>query len=542
MAFLAENKKSHIVFLIAACAIMLSIAFFQCYRTTHELQWAADPDFDRDISFARGAMEGNFGQDPNFKGAYLWYNPMLFSMEAVIARVSAVPLNIVAVRGGAYLNLLGPIFFFVMCLMLFGWDVALGALLSFLFLASGNILGWGAATYSPWLYPVCFAQFIFYTNILLSHKAFSSQKYFWFGLLGFSIGLNFLAHAAPTLLLILIMLFIQSQKIHKAAREKSYSLVKKFFLQGATTFAFFVIAASPLLYFVAGKYHLHQVNRVIFEYSEGIFLPSHFIEMAKANLNISFLISLIGFVWFYKKFHHQLTRKIIFSWLIFSIAMYMYSTLVAVADYKLKIHLPGTVPAFHYFFYLKALQSVFFGFGFVFLVNLLLAFFTGRIPKKIGGILLVAIVLICAFAYFPFYKNRKDFVLLRGQAITKQNETDKIEVYNYIVNNIPSDKVILCEWDQSLFPVMATARKMVSINPTFSNPYLDYNERENARNSMLQLLKTGLPTSAKQLFSKYEVSFALLSRKDLGEYKEMPEILGEQVFKNGMFVLFRVNN
>ena len=229
--------------------------------------------------------------------------------------------------------------------------------------------------------------------------------------------------------------------------------------------------------------------------------------------------------------------------------MYVYSTLVSVADNKFHIHLPGTVPAFHYFFYLKALQSVFFGFGFIFLITPAIKWTVNLSNRKkatnrkrdYANIFFVMIVLICAFIYFPFYQNRADFVLLREQAIAKGNEKDKIEVHDYILQNISDDMVILCEKDPSIFPVMATGRKMVSIAFTFSNPYLDFDRRENDRNNMLLFLKAGEPISAKQLFSEYDVSFVLLSTKELNEYKTFPLMLGQTVFKNAAFTLFRLN-
>src|SRR5215813_2506349 len=151
---------------IAAFAIMLLLAFIQCYRTVHDLHWAYDPDFDRDIAFARGLLEGHYGQDPNYQGAWLWYNPLLFSIEALIHKVSNIPLNIIAVQAGVYLNILGPIFFFLMVRRLFDYRLALAASLFYLFINSGDVRCWGAPTYTPWLFPVCFAQFIFYTGII----------------------------------------------------------------------------------------------------------------------------------------------------------------------------------------------------------------------------------------------------------------------------------------------------------------------------------------------------------------------------------------
>src|SRR6202012_4098352 len=86
-------------------------------------------------------------------------------------------------------------------------------------------------------------------------------------------------------------------------------------------------------------------------------------------------------------------------------------------------------------------------------------------------------VLLCAMLYFPFYRQRDDFTVIHALALAKQNDQDKIDVYRYIVQHIPSDKVILCEEKFSIFPVMATARKTVCVSVLFSNPYLDFYKR-----------------------------------------------------------------
>jgi len=540
-----KNKAGFIL----AMLLMLLMAFMQCYKTTRDLRWAADPDFDRDIAFVQGTVDGHFGKDPNYQGEYLWYNPLLFSIETFIVKVSGLPVHDVVTRAGTYLNLLAPIAFILMLIFLFDHKVALASLLSYLFLASGNILGWGAATYSPWLYPVSFVQFIFYLNIVLCYQAFSRQNIFWFLALGIGIGISFLGHTAPTVLIILILISIQVGKIRKTLKEKDYSSLKKYISQGMVTFAAFVLAGFPLLYYIVGKYHLHLINRATFEYAEGIFIWNNFFGMIKANISISFLVAIIGFVWFYKNFHHALIRKIIFNWFFISIIMYIYSTLVAGLDSKFSIHLPGTVPSFHYFFYLKAVQSVFFGFGFISILKLLWTsvndFIKNRAVKIRKGNyfnqFFIIAVLLCSIIYFPFYKNRQDFVLLREQAIVKENDKDKMEVYHYIMQNISSDKVILCEKDPSLFPVMATARKMVSIAFTFSNPYLDFDKRENDRNNMLLFIETGQPPEANPLFAAYQVNFVLLSNNEFKKSKHISALLGEKVFRNSTYSIFAVN-
>ena len=135
---------------------------------------------------------------------------------------------------------------------------------------------------------ILFCQFVFFIDMFLCYKVFSSQKYSWFIWLGAAIGLSFLAHAAPVILIILIMASIQGRKIFASIIAKSYGLIKKYFFQATFCAIFFILAAFPLLYYIVGTYHLHTINRLPMDYTDGMFYLSHYMEMVKENLSISF--------------------------------------------------------------------------------------------------------------------------------------------------------------------------------------------------------------------------------------------------------------
>jgi len=533
---LKDNTKYWLV-----CIIMIIAAFVQCYKTIHDLHWASEPDFDRDIAYIRATLNGNYGQDPNIAGQYMWYNPMLFLMETLAVKLTGLPINIIVARAGAFINLLSPITFFFMATKLFDFKVGLAAFLSFLFLVNGNLPCWGGATYSPWLISDTFSQFLFYISIFFCYKAFVEQKLFWFIILGASLGLTFLGHSAPVFIIILIMVSIQGQKVIKALRAKEYPAIGKFFLQGGVTIIPFIIFAFPFLYYVYGKYHFHFVNHEILECAPGIFARKETLTLLKLNITFSLPISVIGLVWFYKKFENPILRKIVWNWLFICLGMYIYESVQPTTDHIFHINLPDTIPAFHYFFYLKALQSVFFGFGFIFLLSKAVQWVNSLNKKsftlKFSNNLVIACVLLYTLCYYPIYSHRADFVDLREQAIQKGNEKDKIEVYNFITKNVQLDNVLLCEHDLSLFPVMPTAIKMVSVETFFSNPYISYTQREDDRNAMLSYLSSATPASAIKLFSDYKVSVILLTNKDYAKYKSPAFATDKVIFKNDSFTL-----
>ena len=314
-----------------------------------------------------------------------------------------------------------------------------------------------------------------------------------------------------------------------------------YFLQGAVTVIPFIIFAFPMLYYVYGKYHLHFVNRIILECAPGIFARKETFTLLKLNVTFSLIISIIGFVWFYRNFKNTVLRKLIWCWLGVTLVMYVYESAVPTVDKIIHHNLPDTIPAFHYFFYFKALQCVFFGFGFIYLFNLLVHWLSKRTKKefspKFTSNFFVFAVLLYMLAYLPVYCNRWDFSDLRQEALNKEKQTDNIEVYNYIVKNVPLDNVLLCPHGLSLFPVMPTGIKMVSVETYFSNPYVSYDQREGDRVKMLHFLTTSTPDTAKNMFSQYKVGDVLLANADYENYKQPSFANSSVIYKNNSYTL-----
>ena len=291
-------------FFYAAIGIMIAVSFYTCYRTTFDLSWTSATDFDRDIAFIHGNLEGNFGKDPNYVGEWLWYNPLLFSIETILVKLTGLPVHVVVTRAGAYLNIFGPLAFLIMMWLFFGKRIALAGLLAFLFLSTGRIPGWSSATYSPWLYPVCFVQSIFYLNLVFFYMAFTTRKLSWFILLGIGLGLSFLGHLAPTLIAIGIVTEIMLFEFVRLYRLKNWAGIKSTILQAIVTIIAFLLVASPLLYYVAGKYHMHYVNRNPFELEDNQTNLFYLGGILKRNISPALIVSLVGLWWFYRYFRN----------------------------------------------------------------------------------------------------------------------------------------------------------------------------------------------------------------------------------------------
>jgi len=384
-----------------------------------------------------------------------------------------------------------------------------------------------------------FTQSLFYVDVILCYKAFTTGKYSWFAILGSMLGVTFLSHTAPTLLMILVMVTLQVRNSIAAVKQNDYRALQRYISQGILTCLLFIVFAMPLLYFVVGKYHLHFLNYEPSELVEELFIFRSLPQLLKMNLSIALLIALIGGVWAFSSVKPPVIRRIIFAWPVATVFLFVYSTAVSSLSRNYNIHLPGTVPSFHYFFYLKAAQSVFFGLGAVFLIQLAIDTWSALKKPIVRKLVFLIVFLGYAAAYYPVYRDRWDFTYNRRMNLEQDKYIDRIKTYHYIVDSIPQNDVILCEENAELFPLMPTARKMVCIGIPYSNPYVDFWQRHNARDSMLSALKTGRPSDAKQLFDKYEVNYVLLSNANFGT----PSASGLDFrlqFKTDSFSLYRL--
>jgi len=154
---------------------------------------------------------------------------------------------------------------------------------------------------------------------------------------------------------------------------------------------------------------------------------------------------------------------------------------------------------------------------------------------------LTGVILISAILYFPRYSNRADFSQRRQASLAKGQDSARIEAYQYLVNRIPSEKVILTPEPNSTFPVLASGRKMVMVSIAFSNPYLSFDKRFSDANRMLDYLKTGAPAGAIQLFDEYKVDYVFLPNTDITPFTTTSPLFGKVAFRNQGFTLFSVN-
>lgn len=527
-------KRQYIILV----TILILVAFMRNIASVRGLYYGYDQDSDRDLGNVMNLIGGNFLNDPSYVGEYIWYNPLIFWVEGVFVKLTGLPAITLVTQIGAFLNILSPILFYIMVSYLFSSRVALASTASFLFFSSGDMQASHTATYSPWFYPVNFVQVVFYLAIIFMCRAFIRRTYLDFILAGVITGIAFLGHTAPTLILVLIFISLIAKEFYKSYRMRwigATEILKYGFAFGLS----FLVVSIPILYTIVWKYHYHTINTAPAQFMASIFYLQNIPELIKVNFSIALVVSLIGFlVFIFEKSKDEIKHRVLQVWVTSAAVLFAYTMVVPACRISFNVELLSLVPCFHFFFYLKSFQSVMFGTGLCLVVEFLASrFLKGKTGEYVKPVSVTLVVLLMSMLYYPVYSTRRDFCEQRKIALERNRLSDEIEVYNFIISHSDINDVMVCEVDYSLFPVMATGRKLVASEPHFSNPYISYEQRHFDRLKILHALYEGDTTNATDLLEKYHVKFILLENKKI-THPEKLSTAYKPLFKDNKFSIF----
>jgi hypothetical protein len=218
---------------------------------TAGVQVPPDPDTVRDLGFIQGFLDGNWFGDPATAGAWRWYPPLLHGLAALLVGAFGVALLPVWLHAGVWLNLLCPLMFYLMNRRLIGaWPGAAATvvlvLVSGLVMASDAVIG-----YTPWTLTPGLAWPLFFGAVWLIAARIERLRMSDAMLLGGVLGLVFLAHTVPAVLL--------SGMVASAAVAvggfRWRTLLWLMLVAGVQ-----LVCAMPFLGPLIADYHLHIVN------------------------------------------------------------------------------------------------------------------------------------------------------------------------------------------------------------------------------------------------------------------------------------------
>jgi hypothetical protein len=444
-------------------AALIVAALVVALRTTRDLPGAFDPDHFRDIAQAQTARDGHPLTDPYYKGEWIWYNPLLAWTLATGSAATHTTIEDFHVHKGAWLNLLGPMLFYALGVRLVGRRAALGGLAIYLFFLVGSEQSWLTATYSPWLFAGNFSQGLFFGTALVELWAADHPTFPRVVLAGACIGLTFLAHTAPALILAVAAVALFWRRWPALA------------VAGAAA----LLVASPFLASIAWHYRLHVLNPEPIRYIYDPISPRRIPGMVAGHW---FFIALAAAgLW-------RIRSRLVWAWLLAAAGL-TASTMFG---------LTPIVPAFHFWLYFTALVAM--------LAGRALAFVCRPAPMFIA--LTLALV---AWNWKP-YTERAD--LQGGRFLAARRVADHIEAVTLLRTVTDSDDVVFGTPASVRLIIGPAGRKTVAPDPLFSNPYVEYASRRADRDRMLAAFHAGDRKTFEDVARTRDVRAAVLTGAD----------------------------
>lgn len=517
----------------AFAALLLTAALIPGVLATIDLTWPYDLDHFRDIGVAQTIQDGGWGgwrEDPFYAGETAWYNPLIPAIVALTASIIQTPVPETFTRIGAAINLLPAILFFLCARRLIGLAAALPALVGWLFLPHSPP-AWGAAMYTPWLFPATAAHALFYGGIIAWLRALERPSLSRLSIAGAILGVTLLAHTAPALVLtgmIVATALLTPARLSPLATQGIAGRAKAIAVPGAIA----AIVASPFLLPLAWRYGFHVVNRMPGSWvDERLSFTNLGIRLMKPSTWPTTLLTVAGAIDLLRrkaaapeartglggpgppaKIHRAsgaavtLPILIMIAWGVITLALFIISTLG-----QSSALLPVVVPAFHFYFLLRALACLAFGAGFM-VMSGTLARWWSRQPAASAvtatGVALVVTLLLSA-ALYPDYLDREAFTSARRRAIEWQSSDDR-RAREWIRENTPATTVFAAFDDDALRIVGAAGRKVMCMDPYFSNPYIDRAPRAAARDALFAALAAGDRDRFLEIAKSYRVTHVLI--------------------------------
>jgi hypothetical protein len=504
----------------AIAALLLIAALIPGVLATSDLTWPYDHDHFRDIGVARTIQDGGWSgwrEDPFYAGEVAWYNPLIPAIVALAATIVQAPIPETFTRMGAAINLLPAVLFFICARRLIGPAAALPALTAWLFLPHSPP-AWGAAMYTPWLFPATAAHALFYGGALAWLRALERPSMSRLSIAGLILGVTLLAHTAPAIVLtgmIAATALLTPTRLSPLGARGVAGRVKAIAVPGAIA----AIVASPFLLPIALRYGFHVVNRMPGSWTdERLSFANLGLRLMKPSTWPTTLLTAVGAIDLLRRgstLNLTLPTLIMLSWGVISLALFITSTLGQSSEL-----LPVVVPAFHFYFLLRALACLAFGAGFMVMSGVLARWWSRQAAAgeaTATGVALVVVVLLSA-ALYPDYLDREAFTLARRRAIEWQS-SDDAKVREWIRGNTSRDAVFAAYDDDALRIVGVAGRKVMCMDPYFSNPYLDRTPRVHARDGLFAALVAGERDKFLDLARSYRVTHILIRHDRLPTVK-----------------------
>ena len=498
----------------AVAAVMLAIAFARGVAVTHDLDWPNDPDLYRDIAQAQTILDGSFLDDPHYLGETIWYSPLVPSIVAALQWTTGGTLHVLETRAGAYLNLLGPIAFYLLVVTLFGRWTAVVALAIFLFCSGDPGPSYASSTYSPWLFVANFVQAFYYATMIVLYRAVHSERLAHFAIVGVLLGLTFLGHTAPAVLLGGMVSLYAAVMALRSAGSNDWRGVWRALERFALVVALALLVSTPYVLSIAGHYHLKIVNQYptfwIYPEMELSNLQAFLAERAARSIVPALLVGVVAFATT-SAWPQARAGVVASTGLALAGVVYSY-----VWQYQLEhgSTWPSVVPGFHFLRYFSAGEAIIAAYGVAAMGSACAAFAARRAaaawwPPVLRRAVPAALACVLVGVSYPAYASRIDLTGYRNQAQRMFSGPDFDDLFRWVRERLTPEDVVAAPENLALSLVGPAGRKVLAVERFFSNPYVDWQTRHINLDALYYGLDGGYCDSFKERADRFKVTHIL---------------------------------
>jgi hypothetical protein len=545
----------HSVLLVAA-GVLCVLALLQATRTSQSCQWPAEWDTLRDMGMAQTLLDGNYPEDPILSGETLWYNPLTGVVLAVASRMLHLPLHQTSIVLGPYMNLLAPLGIVVLLALLFGRAAALAGLCMVLFAKDPQTPFWVNASYSPWLLAPLYSLGLFFVTLASYHYALTRRSLAWHGVAGLLLGITFMAHTAPAMVIggVIVttacletaLLWRQQRREGETKSQQSFWRIPIYVL---ALLAIAFVVSLPYTWSILWHYQfkIHNPFPSLFaaDYVSLVQLP----DRIRDAINWKNLFALAGVVVLVRRFRQDSAARFVLCWLVVAIAFvtqhYLWQYLLTRGTV-----LSSFVPGHHAAIHLSAVRAVLFAVGLTasgIAVVRLLQRLSGlalhqqnmQLLDQIASVIAVALAGTALYMTHPL-TTRVDF-MTPDRALYHQFHEQGIPMYQWILENTDPNAVFLCEEESvGMTVVMPAGRKLVTPMLLYSNPYVPAAPLFEAKKNLLNAIESGnRELFCQQAFFAYPVLYLLVHVEKSQANQEKYRRLFDEIEQAGNLVVWR---
>ncbi len=520
--------------------LFIAVALFHGLRATHGLNWPPDNDAYRDIALGQLILDGQYPADYLFDGEWLWYNPLTGALVAAGAWLADISPPQADVRMGPWINLAVPIAFFVLAWYLTNIWVAVAALLAFVFFLPLERPTYVSASYSPWLIAPHLSQGLFYIALLTWIVHLRIQSVRSATAAGALLGLTFLGHTAPAVLLGCIMVVTTALAIR---RERTHAAVGARLLLLTLAIAF--IISLPLSMSILFRYHLNVLNpNPALWVWDGVALKN-LPSLLLGLLTLKSVVMTSGLVALLRGGTPRHVKETVVAWLAISLIFLAYSFVVQWAALH-GVSLPQFNPGYHFLLYVIAAGHLLFGLGLLTIVECALVCAGRRMPMLARqhavarGVCATALVTILLAANYRDFRVWHGITRDRSVAQLREKRLDNFAPYHWISDNVKAGEVFLCNDRPGLNFVVPAGGRAVVNSPYFSNPYVAYEPRVQARETLWKALRAADRETFRKAALASRVTYILAEGEQRAWVEDSNFSDLKPVFKSAQFVIYQL--